>query len=95
MQPALRQFVYRNDGTSRIHASANATLGDGNKGPFDILTFGRTGLKGPTGRKRRGLDMTTVETGKTTLVDERRHGSGAGLVSDNRSSHDTLSKAEV
>lgn len=97
MLPALRQIVYRKDGTARISASANATVGGANKGPFDILTFGRTGLKGPTGRKRLGLDMTTVETGATTVVDvdTRRYGSGAGLVSEGRSSRDTETTMEV
>lgn len=87
MQPALRQVIYKKDGTPRINIGKN----DSEKGTFDIITFGRTGLKGPTGQKRRGMNMTTVDTAAgATLVDTGRHGSGAGLVAeDSRTSRET------
>lgn len=72
MQPVLRRAIYRKDGSSRITAAPKTSNPNQDKnsdgsGPIALLTFGRSGMKGPSGRKPRGLDVTTIET--ATVVD--------------------------
>ncbi|CAG8953638.1 hypothetical protein HYFRA_00010097 [Hymenoscyphus fraxineus] len=92
MQPLLLRVFYRKDGTSRMTATPK-TISDPNKnddsgGPIALLTFGRSGMKGPSARKPRGLDVTTV--GTVTLADNKSStnfdGSATRLVSEDQSS---------
>lgn len=92
MQPVLRQAIYRKDGSSRIKTTPKISNPDQNKnsdgsGPISLLTFGRSGMKGPSGRKPQGLDNTI--TAAVTVVNTNFEGSVTRLVSEDRSSHNT------
>ncbi|KAJ8133068.1 hypothetical protein O1611_g561 [Lasiodiplodia mahajangana] len=91
MQPLLRRCIYRKDRSTRITATPkNSNPGQNQNrsggGPISLLTFGRSGIKGPSGRKRHGLDMTTMAT--LTTVDTNLDDSMAKLVPEDRNSHD-------
>ena len=71
MQPLLRQVIYRKDGSSRITMTPKTRRSDqdqnnGGRGSISLLTFGRSGMKGPSGRSPHGLDVTTIATVATT-----------------------------
>lgn len=90
MQPVLRQAIYRKDGSSRIKATPSISNPNENKnsdgsGPIALLTFGRSGMKGPSARKPRALDNTT--TAAVTVGNTNFDGSVTRLVSEDRSSH--------
>ncbi|KAI0159886.1 hypothetical protein GGR52DRAFT_166189 [Hypoxylon sp. FL1284] len=92
MQPVLRRVIYRQDGSSRIKLTAKTgnhiqhRNGDG-AGPIALLTFGRSGMKGPSGRRPRGLDVTTVAT--VTAVDGSFDASVTRLVAEDQASRNT------
>ncbi|KAG6357984.1 hypothetical protein INS49_013867 [Diaporthe citri] len=84
--------IYRKDGSSRIKSTPKISNPNQNKtsdgsGPISLLTFGRSGMKGPSGRKPRGLDNTT--TAAATVVNTNFDGSVTRLVSEDRGSHST------
>ncbi|KAI1459483.1 hypothetical protein F4805DRAFT_64301 [Annulohypoxylon moriforme] len=94
MQPALRRAMYHKNGSSRITLSPksnnpNQDQNQNNNGnsPPSLLTFGRSGMKGPRGRNPRKLDMSTITT--TVIADASSDGSATMLVSEDRGSHDT------
>ncbi|KAK2594414.1 hypothetical protein QQS21_007868 [Conoideocrella luteorostrata] len=75
MRPILRQAIYRKDGSSRFKAAAKdgKPSENGNEGsnrPTGLLTFGRSGIKGPSGRKPRGLNATNISTATRNKLDE-------------------------
>jgi len=96
MRPILLRILYRKDGSSRLTATPKTSNPDEHKnsdgsGPIALLTFGRSGLKGPSARKPRGLDITTIKT--VTLGDTNSStafdGSVSRLVSEDRGSQNT------
>ncbi|KAK7996830.1 hypothetical protein PG989_004870 [Apiospora arundinis] len=71
IRPLLRQAIYREDGSSRLPLISKSRRSDqdqnkGGRRSIALLTFGRGGVKGPSGRKPRGLDVTTIGTVTTT-----------------------------
>ncbi|KAI1382722.1 uncharacterized protein F4822DRAFT_423331 [Hypoxylon trugodes] len=86
MQPVLRQVVYRKDGSSRITLAPNTNShikipnGSSNNRPIALLTFGRSGMKGPSGRRPQELDVTTTAT--ITVVDTNFDASATRLVAE-------------
>lgn len=92
MQPVLRRAIYRQDGSSRIMATPKFSnpnqnnKSDGSR-PLALLTFGRSGMKGQSGRKPFGLDVTTIAT--VTVGDTNFDGSVTRLAVEERPSHDT------
>ncbi|KAI0428309.1 hypothetical protein F5Y09DRAFT_357904 [Xylaria sp. FL1042] len=79
MQPLLRRAIYRKDGTSRITTTPKASTPNQNQNSIALLMFGRSGIKGPSGRKLRGLDITT--TARLTAVDTNCDGSATMVAS--------------
>ncbi|KAI0102771.1 hypothetical protein GGR51DRAFT_278834 [Nemania sp. FL0031] len=90
MHPLLRRIIHRKDRNPRLAAAPKTSSDNQNPnrrgdGPISLLTFGRSGIKGPSGRRLHGLDTIATVTALDANLDDSD--SMAKLVPEDGSGH--------